>query len=404
MPAARQAFGIRNSEFGEEEGSAFASPIPRPECLSVSQIKLAHFRNYADMRLACAAAPVVLTGSNGSGKTNLIEAISLLVPGRGLRRSLLGDFQNRGSFEPWAVAIDLRTDVGPLQIGTGRDGTEGDAEGERRLIHIDGKPARGQNILDEHIAMAWITPDMDRLLADGASARRIFLDRLAYSFDPAHGGRVRAYEKAMRERLRLLREGCADVAWLAALENEMAQRAVAIAAARRHMIERLHSAIAESGDVFPRADIEVRGTAEDMLEDKPALLVEDALRMAFARSRGCDAASGTCATGAHRSDLRVMHRAKNCPAEQCSTGEQKALLIALMLAFVRLLAGQRCMTPLFLLDDIAAHLDDYRRSALFDEILALGAQAWLTGTDRESFSFLAPFAQMFQIENGKVSN
>lgn len=379
------------------------SPAPSP--LSVSQITLSHFRNYRDMRLVCDASPVILTGPNGSGKTNLIEAISLLVPGRGLRRSALADLQNRAtSSDPWAVAVQLRTATGPLSIGTGRDSSASGAtdEIERRLVSIGGKPARSQNVLAEHIAMAWITPDMDRLLAESASVRRKFLDRLVYSFDPAHGARVQRYEKAMRERLRLLREGNADAAWLSALENEMAQTAVAIAAARRHMISRLRFAIAESGDAFPHAEIEVRGTAEDMLEDKPALLVEDALRAAFVRSRREDALTGTCATGSHRSDLRVIHSAKQCPADLCSTGEQKALLIAIMLAYVRLLIDQRRLTPLFLLDDIAAHLDDFRRAALFDEILTLGVQAWLTGTDRESFAQLAPHAQMFQVENGTI--
>ncbi len=392
MPEASAVRSFQDSVLGE-------SPS---ESLSISQITLAYFRNYDALRLQVGKSPVVLIGANGSGKTNLVEAISLLVPGRGLRRSALSDLQNRTTTEPWAVAIELRTEVGILHIGTGRDPAAEDTEGERRLVHIDGKPARSQNILAEHIAMAWITPDMDRLLAEGASTRRKFLDRLAYSFDPAHGGRVQRYEKAMRERLRLLREGGVDSVWLSALENEMAQTAVAIAAARRHMIERLRSAIAEGGDVFPRAKIEVRGAAEDMLEDKPALLVEDALREAFARCRSSDATHGTCATGAHRSDLRVVHRAKNCPADLCSTGEQKSLLIALMLAYVRLLTEQRRVTPLFLLDDIAAHLDDFRRAALFDEIRALGAQAWFTGTDREAFSHLAPYAQMFQVENGAI--
>ena len=371
------------------------------EPLSISQITLSHFRNYTDMRLVCGATPVILTGANGSGKTNLVEAISLLVPGRGLRRAALVDLQNRATPSPWAVAVELRTASGLLKIGTGRDGTQ-DVGEERRLVHINGRPSRGQTALAEQVVMAWITPDMDRLLVEGAASRRKFLDRLVYSFDPVHGARVQRYEKAMRERLRLLREGIADAAWLSALEDEMAQTAVAIAAARRHMIRRLRTTIAESGDVFPRADIEVRGTAEDMLEDKPALPVEDALRAAFARSRGEDAQHGTCAVGAHRSDLCVTHRAKQCPADLCSTGEQKALLIALMLAFVRLLAEQRRMTPLFLLDDIVAHLDDFRRGALFDEIRALGAQVWLTGTDHENFARLMPYAQDFRVENGGI--
>ena len=393
-----------------EAKKAFAGQgTPSPECqslnpapLSISQITLSHFRNYANERLVVGNAPVVLTGANGSGKTNLLEAISLSVPGRGLRHCALADLQQSATPEPWAVALELRTETGPLRIGTGKDNAANDSEGERRLVHIDGKPVRGQNLLAEHIALAWLTPDMDRLLTEGASARRKFLDRLAYSFDPAHGNRVRVYEKAMRERLRLLRDGPSDALWLSALENEMAQKAVAIAAARRHMIARLRTAIAESGAIFPRADIAVRGTAEDMLEHTPALPVEDALRAAFARSRGEDAKAGTCATGAHRSDLRVVHHAKNCPADLCSTGEQKALMIAIMLAYVRLLAETRRMTPLFLLDDCAAHLDDFRRDALFDEVRSLGAQAWFTGTTPETFSRLAPHAQMFQIENGTI--
>lgn len=402
MPVAEaNGVALENTAFADTDASPLLSHDASLEQLSVAQITLSHFRNYVALRLNCEAAPVILIGANGSGKTNLVEAISLLVPGRGLRRSTLADLQNQASREPWAVAIDMRTGSGPLKIGTGRD-QAAEADGERRLVHINGKPIRGQNALAEHIAMAWITPDMDRLLAEGATARRKFLDRLVYSFDPAHGARVQRYEKAMRERLRLLREGCADAAWLSALEDEMAQTAVAIAAARRHMIGRLRTAIADSGDIFPRTDIEVRGTAEDMLTDKPALLVEDSLRAAFARLRGEDALHGTCATGAHRSDLRVSHRAKNCPAELCSTGEQKALLIALMLAYMRLLTQQRRLTPLFLLDDIAAHLDDFRRRALFDELLALGVQAWLTGTDRESFGNFAAQAQIFHVAHGLV--
>ncbi len=378
------------------------SRILNPESLSIAQITLSNFRNYESTRLHVRAAPVVLTGANGTGKTNLLEAISLLVPGRGLRRAPLADLQNRAIASPWAVSIDLHTDTGPLRIGTGKDNAVNDSEGERRLVHIDGKPTRSQTMLAEHIAMAWITPDMDRLLSEGASSRRKFLDRLAFSFDPSHGGRVLAYEKAMRERLRLLREGTRDAAWLSALENEMAQSAVAIAATRKHLVRRLRYAIKEGGDAFPRAQIEARGAAEDMLETMPALPVEDALRAAFAQSRDQDAQHGTCATGAHRSDLQVVHTAKNCPADLCSTGEQKALMIALMLAYVRLLSDQRRMTPLFLLDDIAAHLDDLRREALFEEVLSLGTQAWFTGTNPETFAPLSGHAQMCEVGSASI--
>ncbi|MDX2028669.1 MAG: DNA replication/repair protein RecF [Alphaproteobacteria bacterium] len=372
--------------------------IPAP--LSVGKITLSHFRNYRDLCLNFESAPVVLTGANGSGKTNLLEAISLLVPGRGLRKAALDELQNRESATPWAVAAEIHTAFGPMALGTGRDPEETD--NERRLVHIDGKQARSQNALAEHVTMAWITPEMDRVLAEGPGARRKLLDRLVYSFDPAHSGRVNRYEKAMRERMRLLREGPADAAWLNGLEDEMAQTGVAIAAARRQMIAQLRSAIAESETAFPRADLALKGLAEEALEDQPALPVEDKMRAALARTRGEDAQTGTCAAGPHRSDLLVTHRTKNCPADLCSTGEQKALLIAIMLGYVRVLTRHRQMAPLFLLDDIAAHLDDTRRTALFDEIRDLGVQAWLTGTDIEPFMGFLPQAQHAVTEQGHI--
>ncbi len=396
MPEAKAALALSEKNENAELPGACA-PV-----LSVSQITLSHFRNYESARLSVGPEPVVLTGANGSGKTNLLEAISLLVPGRGLRGCLLDELQCRTACAPWAVAIDLQTGSLPLRIGTGRDNAVNDSDGERRVVHIDGKPARSLSLLAEHIALAWLTPDMDRLPAEGPSARRKFLDRLTYSFDPAHGGRVRAYEKAMRERLRLLREGGGDAVWLSALENEMAQKAVAIAAARREMVARLRGMIAQSGDVFPRAGISIHGAAEDRLETSPALLVEDALRAAFEQARGEDARSGTCATGAHRSELLLVHEAKNCPAGLCSTGEQKALMISVMLAYVRLLAGVRHMKPLFLLDDCAAHLDDFRREALFDEVLSLGVQAWFTGTEAALFARLSPHARRIRVEEGHL--
>jgi len=372
--------------------------------LSVKKISLTHFRNYNELRLNCEAAPVVLTGANGGGKTNLLEAISLLVPGRGMRRTALGDLQNYNSSEPWAVATELNAASGLLILGTGRDPQQQETDSERRLVYIDGKIARSQIALAEHVAMACVTPEMDRLLSEGASARRKLLDRLVYSFDPAHQGRVHRYEKSLRERLRILREGPADAAWLNALEDEMAKTGVAIAAARKHMIQQLRTGIAETASVFPRADLALKGIAEEALEKEPALLVEDRLRAAFAGARSDDAQSGTCAIGPHRSDLAVIHRAKNCPADLCSTGEQKALLIAIMIAYVRILSYVRRMTPLFLLDDIVAHLDDIRRMALFEEIKSLGVQAWLTGTDREPFIQLLPHVQHFNVDQGNISS
>jgi DNA replication and repair protein RecF len=372
----------------------------KPAALGIGKITLAHFRNYDDLALKIGGAPVVLTGANGSGKTNLLEAISLLVPGRGLRRAALTELQSQNAAAPWAVAVELATPFGPMQIGTGRDLEENDSE--RRLVHIDGKNVRSQQSLATHVAMTWVTPEMDRLLAEGPGARRKWLDRLVFSFDPAHGGRVHRYEKAMRERLRLLREGPADAMWLNALEDEMAQTGVAIAAARKHLLRQLRTAIAETAGAFPQADLALKGIAEEALEDQPALPVEDKMRAALARTRGEDAQSGSCAIGPHRSDLAVTHRTKQMPAELCSTGEQKALVITIMLAYTRTLTKARGMAPLLLLDDIAAHLDDKRRDALFDEIRALGVQAWLTGTDTDPFASFLPHAQHWTISQGFV--
>jgi DNA replication and repair protein RecF len=378
----------------------FALHPAHPAVLSLSRLTLAHFRSYHELRLDCGPSPVVLTGSNGSGKTNVLEAISLLVPGKGLRTAPLGSLQAQHEADPWAVAVELETPEGRMTIGTGRDPEA--TESDRRLVHIDGKQGRGQTALAEHVAMTWVTPDMDRILAEGPGARRKFIDRLAYSFDPAHSGRVHRYEKALRERLRLLREGRADPAWLTALEDDMAQTGTAIAAARRHLVNQLQDAIDETSGAFPRATLAIKGIAEDGLETQPALLVEDALRAGLAASRSADAESGTCATGPHRSDLTVIHQSKNCPADLCSTGEQKALLIAIILAYVRILARQRRMTPLLLLDDIAAHLDDIRRDALFEEILQLNIQAWLTGTDASAFASLLPRAQHGMVTPGHI--
>jgi len=371
------------------------------DALFLSRLTLTNFRNYSEMRLDLDARPVVLTGANGSGKTNLLEAISLFVPGRGFCRAAPSEWQNQKEPAPWGVASEIEGPLGPFAVATGRSPEAG--ESDRRVVLIDGKPARSQQALAEHVALAWVTPEMDRVLADGPSARRRFCDRMAYSFDPAHAGRVHRYEKALRERLRLLRDGVTDAAWLASLEDEMARTGVAIAAARRQLLVHLATGIAETQSVFPQADLALAGLAEEALADEPALLVEDKMRAALARTRGDDAQTGTCAMGPHRSDLKVFHRARGCPAELCSTGEQKALIVAMMLAYVRTIERARKMKPLFLLDDITAHLDHLRREALFEELRALGVQAWLTGTDASEFTPLLSYAQHYAVKDGTVT-
>ena len=375
--------------------------IPESSAITVRQLTLFNFRNYGDLRLKLDAGPVVFTGGNGAGKTNILEAVSLLVPGRGFCHASPAEWQNQRSSAPWAVATILETPEGETMIGTGRDPR--DPENDRRIVQIDGRDVRGQQQLAEHVAMAWVTPDIDRVLVEGPSARRQLIDRMAFSFDPAHSGRVHRYEKAMRERMRLLRDGVRDKNWLRALEDEMASSAVAIAAARIQLVEQLRDAITQTQSVFPRAALSLVGFVEERLPGTAALLVEDELRAALEAARFEDTQRGISAVGPHRSDLEVMHMARHCPARLCSTGEQKALLVAMMLAYVRLITKVRGKKPLFLLDDVTAHLDQARRAALFEEIEALGVQAWMTGTDKSAFCSLLNAAQHFSVEEGLVT-
>ncbi len=377
---------------------AFSGTAP----LSVARLTLSDFRCYAFQRLECGPEPVVLSGPNGSGKTNLLEALSFLVPGRGLRQTPLGDPARSGGRGGWAVAAHLRTPSGGVDVGTGIERLPDGRD--RRLVRIDGAPARGQAALAQVVSAVWLTPQMDRLFQDGPAGRRRFLDRLVFGFDPAHAGRLSAYEHALRERVRLLREQAggrpADPAWLDGLEATLAERGIAIAAVRRDMVERLNDACALAAGPFPKADLAALGDVEDWLAGGPALDAEERLRTALADSRRADAETGGTRTGPHRSDLRVRHAAKNLDAARCSTGEQKALLIAVVLADARMRALERGAAPLLLLDEVGAHLDETRRHALFDEIVALGAQAWLTGTDPRLFAPLAGRARFFHVEDG----
>lgn len=360
------------------------------------------------------ARPVILTGANGAGKTNLLEAVSFLVPGRGLRNARLGEVARRETGDPeedsgraWAVAAGVRSPRGAVDLGTGRDAASVAAGRDRRVVRIDGETVRSQAELAEHFAAVWLTPRMDRLFSEGGSARRRFLDRLVFGFDAAHAGRVAAYEHALRERARLLRDGAsgrrADGAWLAALEDTMATRGVAVAAARTDMAARLGAFCAESPGSFPVAEVGLIGTIEAWLAEGPALAAEERFRARLADDRRTDAESGTTQLGPHRSDLAVRDVATGVPAGQCSTGQQKALLIAVILASARVQAAERDSVPLLLLDEVAAHLDARRREALFEELLGLGAQVWMTGTESEVFRPLAGAAQFFHVADATVA-
>jgi DNA replication and repair protein RecF len=391
-----------------------AAPADRPG-LAIARLALRDFRCYREAAIETDPRPVVLTGPNGAGKTNLLEAVSFLAPGRGLRRARLAEVERRPTAPeagpapgPWAVAARLRDRRGDLvELGTGRDGAAG--ETERRLVKLDGAFQRGQSALAEHVQLVWLTPQMDRLFLDGAGERRRFLDRMVYGFDPEHAARLNAYDHLLRERGRLLQGdlpappgGESREAWLAGLEEQMAGLGVAIAAARRDLLRRLVAV--ETGEgAFPAADLALTGELDRALDAGPALEAEDWLRARFAGAHRQDAETGGSREGPQRSDLAVGHRGRGRSARDCSTGEQKALLIALVLAFARALAAERGAAPLLLLDEVAAHLDETRRQALFAELLDLGAQAWLTGTDAGLFAGLGEAAQFFAVEEARLA-
>jgi len=366
--------------------------------VAVTELRLSEYRGYASARLSVEAAPVVLIGPNGAGKTNLLEAISYLAPGRGLRGARLSELARIGGSGAWAVAATVTTPHGPVKVGTGAD-PEG--ESERRVVRIDGETLRGQAQLADVMSLMWLTPAMDGLFREAASGRRRFFDRIVYAHDPLHARRINAYERTMRERARLLREGRNDPAWLAALEETMAENAVAVAAARREVAERLAGELDHASGPFPGALVEVDGTLEAWLAAVPAVEAEQRFRETLAASRPRDAETGGAADGPHKSDLAVRHGDTGVAAALCSTGQQKALVIAILLAATRLEARRR--PPVLLFDDVAAHLDEEHRGALFDEVFGLGLQAWITGTDESQFSALRGRAQFFEVDAALIA-
>lgn len=394
---------LRNDELGAFEAGPARSGRQGPV---VRRLSVTDFRNYTQARLAVDAPAVVLTGPNGAGKTNLLEAVSFLAPGRGIRRARIGEV---GRLTPdgnanWAVAAEIDGLLGSAAIGTGRDPAAGDLDGasDKRLVRIDGAPAKSQTALGDHLTISWLTPQMDRLFIEGATNRRRFLDRLVYAFDPEHAARVNAYAHALRERARLIRNRVSDSSWFAALEESIAEKAVAIAAARTSLVARLNAAAGAPVGPFPAADLALDGEVEKDLEGRPALAVEDDLKARLAGSRRLDGSEPAAVPGPHRTDLAVRHRAKDMAAEHCSTGEQKALLIAIVLGHARLGKAASGAAPLLLLDEVAAHLDAGRRAALYDILLDLGGQVWMTGTDRELFAPLAGIGQFFAVDDGRV--
>jgi DNA replication and repair protein RecF len=372
-----------------------------PHKVFLSRLKLSDFRNYAGLLLQLDARHVVLTGDNGAGKTNLMEAVSLLSPGRGLRRAAYADVARVGAETGFSVFAELDGMEGPVEIGTGTAGAE---EGQARRLRINGTTAKTVDEILDHLRVLWLTPAMDGLFTGGSSDRRRFLDRLVLSLDPDHGRRASDYERAMRSRNKLLSEGRADPAWLTGLERQMAELGISMALARQEMLGLLAALVDKNhaGGVFPAADLALSGFLDGEWH-RPAFDLEEQYLEMMKNGRYRDAAAGRTLDGPHRSDLLIRHRAKNMEAERCSTGEQKALLVGLVLAHARLVANMTGHAPVLLLDEIAAHLDEGRRAALFDLVDDLGGQAFMTGTDQSMFSALGARARYLTVANGTVS-
>jgi DNA replication and repair protein RecF len=374
--------------------------ISRPR---VRRLTLNDFRSYASLDCSVASRLVVLTGENGAGKTNILEALSMFTPGRGLRRAEIGECARRGGSGGFAVSIEVEADGGAIQLG---HGLERAADGaSMRRFRVNRAPVSSARAFADCIRVLWLTPSMDGLFAGSPGERRRFLDRLALGVDADHGARVNRLEQALRNRNRLLEEGISDRRWLEAAEYEIAALGVAVAAARLETVSRLDALIKSGRDdnsLFPWAEIALEGELEQMLARQPALRVEEHYRGLLAAARRRDAAAGRTLIGPHASDLAIRHGPKNEPARACSTGEQKALLTGLVLAHARLVAAMTGAAPLLLLDEIAAHFDPMRREALFGELERLAGQVWMTGADAFAFNSLRDRADLLLVEPGRV--
>lgn len=355
--------------------------------LALRTLRLIAFRSYARADLTVGANAIALAGPNGAGKTNILEAVSLLAPGRGLRRAQPDDFARSQAGVGWSVTALLDTPTDPTLLWTGAE------PDQRRSAKRDEKTV---SILSfSRVArILWLTPALDRVFVEGPAERRRFLDRIALSFTPDHADHASRYEKAMRDRNRLLKDGVSDPRWLGALEAQMVESGIGMAEGRRAALAGLLGA-QDDESAFPRADAALEGEFEVEAPDAETYRA----RLHDARPR--DGMAGRTLFGPHRSDLSVRYSAKNTPASACSTGEQKALLVSLILANVRALTAQTGAPPILLLDEIAAHFDADRRALLFAEIEALGVQAWMTGTEWALFESLGQKAQRFSVQEGE---
>src|SRR5437016_1068447 len=373
----------------------------------IRRLALSNFRSYRAAHIELGTGPVVLVGPNGAGKTNLIEAISFLASGRGLRRATLQDVAFSEGDGSWAVSANVEGALGLATLGTGIVPPVADDAAITRQCRIDREPVPSAGAFADHLRVIWLVPTMDALFNGPASERRRFLDRLVLAIDAEHGSRVSALERSLRSRNRLLEEPRPDPHWLDAVEHETAELAVAVAALRTETVGRLRAALQARRDpasLFPAADIALDGWTEKLIPHHPAVEVEDRYRTLLRNNRARDAAAGRTLEGPHLTDLAVLHAGKGIPAADASTGEQKALLIGLVLAHAGLLTAMSGWAPVLLLDEVVAHLDPARRTALYRELEILGAQVWITGADPAAFAEIEDRAQFFMVSPGRIAS
>jgi DNA replication and repair protein RecF len=371
--------------------------------MSVRRLTLSNFRNYHAASLEAGARMIVLVGPNGAGKTNLIEAISFLAPGRGLRRANLDEVAFSEGDGSWAVSAEIEGALGLATLGTGIERPADDGATILRKYRIDREPVGSAAAFADHLGVVWLVPAMDTLFVGAPSERRRFVDRLALAVDAEHGSRVNALERSLRSRNRLLEEPRPDTHWLDAVEHETAELAVAVAGQRVETVRRLEAVLGSRKDAaFPPAEIALDGWMEKLVPDHPAIEIEERYRGVLRDNRGRDAAAGRTSDGPHLTDLKVTYARKGIAAADASTGEQKALLIGLVLAHARLIAQMTGFAPVLLLDEIVAHLDPARRAALHGELAQLGAQVWMTGADPALFAEIGDDVAIVEVAAGRL--
>ena len=379
----------------------------------IRKLTVSNFRNYSAASLEPSKQMVVLLGNNGAGKTNLLEAISMLSPGRGLRQAQLmqlnrakTDAINEGNTieaqRQWAVSVKVESNGLETIIGTGCETAASDGKSPKRLVKINGEIVKSQISLNDHLSVSWLTPQMDRLFVEGGSQRRRFIDRLVFAFDALHSKRVNQYNHALRERKKLLQSWTQDTSWLDAIENSLAEMGVAITVTRQDLIRRLSPIIGKNMGLFPSAIISMEGEVENWLENNSALEVEQRFKEELKKSRADGLSESNQTPGPHRSEFNCLHSSNKMEASFCSTGEQKALLVSIMLSHAILRKKECGSAPILLLDEISAHLDERRRSSLFELLENLESQIWMTGTESGAFSDILKTAEAYNISEGKI--